>query len=226
MSVKPRQSAMEQAWKPLLSQADKSRVRKAKQDARNKAVSRIRGGDGQITATVRASGPERGSFQVVIPWLADYTAHQSVVAKWLAARPDWLAAHFACEWEPSFKAFLNTNQIQVFPDESILEQMNWQTKCTCNDWQSLCAHALALLFHLLWEADEHPLYIFGFVGLDVDWLLDEAHKSASQLEQEEELKIDVDATHGFTNLFDVCESLRGIAPTEPMGRLVPVLIQK
>lgn len=229
MSTKSKQSVLEQAWRPLLSQADKSRVRKGKQDARNHFVTQVQMRDGYIAGMVRNTGPERGSLRVVVPWLADYTSHQVTVAKWLAERSDWIAAHFAGEWEPSFKSFLNTNQIQVFPDDTSIEQMNWKTKCTCSDWQPLCGHVLALLFHLLWDADEHPLHVFRFVGLNVDWLLDEAHRqNATNWEKrevdKEVLQFQSQGEQGATKFTNICDYLQKVDEVEPNGRLIPQFI--
>ncbi|WAH35793.1 SWIM zinc finger family protein [Alicyclobacillus dauci] len=223
MRHKARASVVEQAWKVVLSQADKSRVRKARQDAKNGAVSDVRMGDGTITATVRASGPERGTFQVVLPWLADYTQHGKHVAKWLAHRPDWIAAHFASEWDPELLSFLNENGLNVFPDETTFERLKWEAKCTCSDWQPLCSHMLSLLFYLLADADEHPLHVFRFVGLDVEWLLDEAHReSARWVSEQGERNDSVGQRIPSRDVtIRVNELLGDVEAVSPSGRLAP-----
>ncbi|MFD1673442.1 hypothetical protein [Alicyclobacillus fodiniaquatilis] len=180
MSAKARISVVEQAWKNILQQADKSRVRRGKQDARAGVVHDVHMRQGVIAATVKATGPERGNFQVVLPCLADYTAYANQVAKWLAHRPDWIAAHFSGEWDIDLIDFVNENGLTLFPDDSSWNKLQDQTKCTCSDWQPLCVHAFALLHHLLAEAQQHPLAIFRFVGLEVDWLLDQAHRESEQ----------------------------------------------
>ncbi|MFB5190390.1 hypothetical protein [Alicyclobacillus fastidiosus] len=179
MKSKARTPIVEGAWKVVLKEADKSRVRKGKQDARVGAVSDVRTHDGGIVATVKTAGPERGTFQVFMPWLADYTGHSQDVAKWLARRPDWIAAHFAGDWEQDFIKFVTENQLHLFPDETTWGKLERETKCTCNDWQPVCAHVLALLFYLLSAADAEPLHVFRFVGLSIDALLDEAHRESA-----------------------------------------------
>lgn len=229
MSPKTKQSVLELAWRPLLSQADKSRVRKGKQDARNHVVTEVQAHEGYISGLVRNTGPERGTLRVVVPWLADYRSHRLSVAKWLAERSDWVAAHFAGEWDPSFKAFLSTNQIQVFPDETAVEHLGWDVKCTCSDWQPLCGHVLALLFHLLWDADDHPLHVFRFVGLDVDWLLDEAHRQGAENREVNEIDKDIlqfesDEEQNVAKFSDMNDYLQALEQVEPNGRLVPQFI--
>lgn len=223
-------AVVEQAWKDIIRQADKSRVRKAKQDAKNGAVQDIRMLAGGIAATVKASGPERGTCHVVLPWLADYTGHRASVAKWLAHRPDWVAAHFAGVWETDFIQFLTENGLSVFPDSSVWDDLQQEIKCTCSDWQPLCSHVLALLFHLLWDADEHPLQVFRFVGLNVVELLNEAHHESvtwfynhTQDDMTNEMEDQQQSGFGPANL---AELLNDVEATVPNGRLVPHFISE
>lgn len=218
---------VESAWKSTLQQADKSRVRKAKQDARAGAVSRVQMQEGGMSAMVKASGPERGVFQVFLPLLADYTSHGSQVAAWLARRPDWIAAHFAGEWERPFAQFIEENGLNVFPDDHAYARLQCESKCTCSDWQPLCPHALAFLYHLIWEAESHPLAVFRFVGLDEEQLLNEAHQiGVGWIRQQEltssdgEIGIGQSASQESVQS-NIAQLLLEVQEGEPSGRLIP-----
>ncbi|GEO25616.1 hypothetical protein AAC03nite_14010 [Alicyclobacillus acidoterrestris] len=229
---KGRASVVENAWKVVLKEADKSRARKGKQDAKSGAVSNVRTHDGGIVASVKTTGPERGTFQVFLPWLADYTGHRLDVAKWLARRPDWIAAHFTGSWDLDFVQFVTDNQLNLFPDETTWQKIEHESKCTCSDWQPVCAHVLALLYHLLASADANPLNIFQFVGLSVDELLDEAHRESARMvmaEQSEERDVSLtahslDDTQEASARRDLRALIAHVEPVAPNGRLVPQFI--
>lgn len=227
MKAKPKVSALETAWKEVLVDVDKSRLRKAKQDARTGGVLRIRKETGGMSAQVRVTGQVRATYQVFIPWLADFTSHQSQVAEWIARRPSWVAAHFAGEWEPSFVQFLKENQLPVFPDKDTVQRLVQNVKCTCSDWQPLCLHALMVIYDLIFTTEVHPLAVFRFVGLEEETLLDEAHQFAVKWTKQQ----DITTTSSGSNGGDVVEQIQGKSfidwvndekEVTPNSRLVPL----
>ncbi|SDW20588.1 hypothetical protein SAMN04489725_10361 [Alicyclobacillus hesperidum] len=225
-----KKSVLEPFWRPVWNAVDKARVRKARQEAKAGAVVHVELVRGEIWAQVRASGPRR-SCQVALPLLAHYEEHIEAVAKWLAMRPDWMAAHFAGEWDPEYVAFLKSNRLDVLPDDSVVDKLRWGAKCTCDDSDPLCVHVLTALLHLIWEADEHPLRVFRFVGLDEELLLDAAHgwtarwvrstKADSRGAGATDPTTDpIEQVTDAVSAWNVAIWLKG-AGTNPVGRLVP-----
>lgn len=222
MRASSRKRTLDALWKHVWKDVDKSRIRRAKQEAKAGAVVNLSVQSTGIHATVRPSGPTRATYQVIIPLLSDYTAHHHEVVRWLATCPRWVAAHFAGQWDDTFWSFIEENELSVFPDDKTIEKLNWGAKCTCSDWEPLCIHALAVIMRMIADAEEMPLNIFRFVGLDVSTLLLEVHRqSVAMYEQYQpdgirklvELPMSADAETSDW-MFQVEESA-------PSGRLVP-----
>ncbi|GMA58597.1 hypothetical protein GCM10025858_31000 [Alicyclobacillus sacchari] len=83
------------------------------------------------------------------------------------------------------------------------------------------------MFHLIWDADEHPLRVFRFVGLDEESLLAAAHDWTAQWVGSTEAALRDATAVGQTgqameavSAWDVATWLQG-GGTNPVGRLVP-----
>ncbi|GMA58596.1 hypothetical protein GCM10025858_30990 [Alicyclobacillus sacchari] len=107
-------SVLEPFWRPVWDAVDKARVRKARQEAKAGAVVHAELLRGEIWAQVRISGPRR-SCQVALPFLAHYEEHIEAVAKWLAMRPDWVAAHFAASGTRNLRRFSSLISLTYCP---------------------------------------------------------------------------------------------------------------
>lgn len=167
-------------WESVLAEVERSHLRAAARLAMSGAV-RARAWDGHgWSAVVERSGTRR-AFDVWLPKLADYAGHARDVARWLAMRPDWLAAHYAGEWDESFLEFLTTHQVEVVPTRETLVRLRALSTCTCEETDPLCPHVIAVLLGLIWEADRHPLAAFRLVGIEEERLLDLVHEETAAL---------------------------------------------
>ncbi|SIS78770.1 hypothetical protein [Alicyclobacillus vulcanalis] len=167
-------------WESVLAEADTPHLRAATRLAMAGAVrARARDGGG-FRAVVERSGTRR-AFDVWVPQLADYAGHARQVAHWLAMRPDWLAAHYAGEWDESFLAFLAAHQVEVVPTRESIVRLRALSTCTCEETDPLCPHVLALLLQLIWEAEARPLAAFQLVGIEEAHLLDLVQQETASL---------------------------------------------
>ncbi|WP_062309573.1 hypothetical protein [Alicyclobacillus sendaiensis] len=167
-------------WEPVLSEAAPTHLRAATRLVTSGAV-RWKAWDGNgWKAVVERSGTRR-AFDVWLPKLADYAPHARDVARWLAMRPDWLAAHHAGEWDKSFLDFLGAHQVEVVPTRETLARLRALSTCTCEETDPLCPHVLAVLLVLIGEAERSPLAAFRMVGIDVEPLLDLAQEETAAI---------------------------------------------
>ncbi|WP_067619407.1 hypothetical protein [Alicyclobacillus acidiphilus] len=222
MKAGTRKRTLESLWKLVWKDIDKSRIRRAKQEAKAGAVAQLAVKEGEIQAVVRTGGPTRGSYHVSIPLLADYTAHRQEVVRWLTYCPRWIAAHFAGQWDEGFWTFIEENELAVFPNDTTLEKLQWGTKCTCSDWEPLCVHALTVLAEMVAQAEERPLRIFRFVGLEETDLLDGVHQmSADIYETVQSNWIRTIAEQKTPSDGETCDWMYEVEESTPSGRLVP-----
>jgi len=210
-------------WEPVLAEVDKSHLRAATRLAMSGAVrARVWDGDGW-RAVVERSGTRR-AFDVWLPKLADYAGHARDVARWLAMRPDWLAAHYAGEWDESFLEFLSTHQVEVVPTRETAARLRALSTCTCEEADPLCPHVLAVLLAFIWEAEGSPLAAFRMVGIEVEQLLDLVQEETAVLA----------GAAGASGRTDVPEASGGLwawspeewcedAAVRPLGRIRPVV---
>ncbi|MBF8377013.1 hypothetical protein IW967_03865 [Alicyclobacillus mali] len=204
-------------WEPVLAEVDPSHLRAATRLAMSGAV-RSRAWDGAgWRAVVERSGTRR-AFDVWLPKLADYAGHARDVARWLAMRPDWLAAHYAGEWDESFLDFLSAHQVEVVPTGETAARLRALSTCTCEEMDPLCPHVVAVLLAFIWEADTNPLAAFRLVGIEVDQLLDLVQEETAALA----------SAAGASGRTDVpgdwsLEEWRKDAPVRPLGRMRPIV---
>lgn len=176
-------SFVEMRWRPFTDRAEKSRLRRGRALAKSGSVKRLSCQDGVITASVRAGGPG-DSHKVAVPAVGWWAPHLSSIALWLARRPDWLAALLAGRWDSEFIAFLDENEVHLFPTQERSEDMIAHSSCTCSDPEQPCVHVIAAVAQVVLDVELQPLRVFVYVGVSPDKLLDAVSEQTAVLVQE------------------------------------------
>lgn len=174
------QSLVEGRWKPVFDLVEKSRLRRGKALAKQGGVKRLVARDGVVTTSVRGGGLN-DSFQVRFPTVDWLAPHLDAVAVWFARRPDWQAGLLAGEWDRELVAFLDENQVHLFPDEAIAKRIVGEMECGCFDVQAPCIHGVAAVCRMEFDMEADPLLVFSYAGIDADLLLDRIHEKAFEL---------------------------------------------
>lgn len=182
-SSKSTTSFVEIRWRPFTDHAEKSRLRRGKALTKQGAVQRMSCQDGWVTASVRTGGLG-DTFKVTVPAVGWWAPQTSAVALWLARRPDWLAALLAGKWDSELIAFLDENEVHLFPTPERAERMVTQSSCSCSDLQQPCVHVIAVIEQMLVEVEADPVSVFSYVGIAPDKLLDQVYEQTARMVQQ------------------------------------------
>lgn len=173
-------SFVETRWKPFTDLVERGRLRRGKALAKQGGVKQLTARDGWIQATVRSGGFSE-SLKLTFPAVGWWHAHMSSIALWFARRPDWLAALLAGEWDAEFIQFLDDNEVYLFPDSVIAEDIIDVSRCDCSDFEVPCMHVVAAVHQMIANIEANPLCVFTYVGVDADVLLDRIHETTARL---------------------------------------------
>lgn len=194
-------SFVEVRWRPFTDYAEKSRLRRGRALAKSGSVKRVSCQDGVITASVRTGGPG-DSHKVTIPTVGWWAPHLSSIALWLARRPDWLAALLSGQWDREFIAFLDENEVHLFPTPELAVELVAHSTCTCSDPQQPCVHVIAAAAQVVLDVELHPLQVFAYVGVAPEKLLDAVSEQTALLVQEHGRKGQNEANQPLANKFE------------------------
>lgn len=173
-----RSGFVETHWKPFLDRTSAAQLRRGKALAKQGSVQQITVRDGVVRARVKVTGGYTESPLVTLPCVSDWNPYIEQVATWLSRRPDWLAALFADVWEQQWLDFLDTTGLAIFPDETAAERMVSEASCSCSERDLPCQHMLALVFEMIRQMQATPLEVFRYAGLDINVVLQRAHRLA------------------------------------------------
>jgi uncharacterized Zn finger protein len=170
---------VEDGWNQVLDRLDSRLLRRARLAIKQNEIGPALVRDGRVRAPVRRKGPDRRGMEVSLPLVAEWEPLQRSVATWFVQRPDWLAALLAGEWEDDFLSFLEGNGLRLFPSSDTVEPWLSKAHCGCDDWETPCRHVAALIIQMATEIEESPRALFRFVGLSLEWVLNETKRLAS-----------------------------------------------
>jgi uncharacterized Zn finger protein len=179
-----RRDLAEWKWSIVLQQVEKSRLRRGKAAARQGGVRDVVVSDRRVSAVVRAGNGNVKGYRVSVPCVDWWANYADQVAAWLSRRTDWLASLYAKVWDSDFLEFVDQAGLALFPRETAVESWVSGVRCACLDWEPLCVHVAALIWHMVGEIQETPLAAFKYVGLDVDQVLGRAKLLSSALARE------------------------------------------
>ncbi len=214
-----RKCLAEWKWSIVLGQVEKGRLRRGKVAARQGGVREVVVSDRTISAVVQAGNGNAKGYRVSVPCVDWWVNYADQVAAWLSRRTDWLASLYAKVWDSDFLAFVDQTGLALFPRETAVESWISGVRCTCLDWEPLCVHVAALIWHMVGEIQETPLAAFKYVGLDVDKVLDRAKLLSSALAREvlsaalADDRVQLDLGLAWTKEEISC--FQGEAPSEP-----------
>jgi uncharacterized Zn finger protein len=175
-----RMSFMDQQWKPVFSLVEKGRLRRGKAAVKQLEMTKVQSDAKERRFTLRSGGFGPGVFEVTIPLFSDESAQLPRVARWFADHPQWLAACLSGQWDSDLLQTLSDADIQLFPNETIANQLKWSVRCSCQDFDSFCVHVVTALTKVMLDMDADPLVAFAWSGILKEDVLDLTHAYARE----------------------------------------------
>ena len=176
-----RANQFDTSWQPLISRLDKGRLRRAKASVKQGDVLNLQVKGNRIMARVQQGGYAHGICEVSLPLFQDWRPYQGYVAQWLAERPQMLATCLAGGWSDEFLGLTQQAGLRLFPNEEVVRQIERESHCTCQEADPLCRHITIVLCKMMESVESDFLQALTFVGLNINDLLDEAHRRGHEL---------------------------------------------
>ncbi|MCY0895081.1 MAG: hypothetical protein OWS03_02125 [Alicyclobacillaceae bacterium] len=171
---------VEAMWKPFLSAVEPGRLRRARTSARQGDIVHMKFVDGYWQGECSNTSSVRRIEAFQLRAISDWRPVSSVIARWLAQHPDWLASLISGEWDEIFLQHISAINVAVFPTESIVLDWKQTASCTCADVDPLCRHVVSALLKVMWDMEENPLLSLQWLGCNPLTLLDSIHSIAQK----------------------------------------------